>query len=212
MSVEVEIGNGCAKVPAGDWLVGSAQPVASEARFQIKGLKGFVVPDRASVRAFSAQGEGSVWFASAESPFLTRLDALPDEALSLVSAKLLLAPMGARVGARMVRPIPMSFRASFAVTELRGGWAVAATASRVTRVVVEEGKSLMVRPEAVVAWNGQAPTGFCPRLGLLDLILPRGPKNFALDFHGPSVVWFEGGAMPLMNLRQVRRMMGRRIW
>lgn len=67
-----------------------------------------------------------------------------------------------------------------------------ATASRTTRVAVPEGETLSVRPESAVAWTGQRPSGFCPKLGLLDLLLPRGPKNLLLRFHGPCLVWLEG--------------------
>ena len=71
-----------------------------------------------------------------------------------------------------------------------------ATASRTARLQVADGDTLSVRPEAVVAWTGNRPTGFCPKLGLWDILLPRGPKNLLLHFHGPSVVWVEGSNVP----------------
>ena len=71
-----------------------------------------------------------------------------------------------------------------------------ATSSRATRFKVEDGDTLSVRPEAVVAWTGNRPTGFCPKLGLWDFLLPRGPKDLMLHFHGPSVVWVEGANVP----------------
>ena len=67
-----------------------------------------------------------------------------------------------------------------------------ATASRTARVQVGEGDTLSVRPDAAVAWTGNHPTGFCPKLGLFDILLPRGPKDLLLHFHGPCVVWIEG--------------------
>jgi len=177
--------------------VGQAQPVACLGSFAVQGLRGFIVPDRSWVRKFvvAAQPESApcAWFAKADAPFLTRIDVLPDESLHLVSSKLLIAPFSSRVKARNVKLVPMSFRRATVVTEFRFGWVVAATASRVTRVVVDDGQTLTVRPESVVAWSGKDPTGFCPKLSLLDLILPKGPKNLAYTFHGPCVVWFEGG-------------------
>lgn len=187
---EVTIANGCVEAPAGTWLTGDVQPVACRNTVTVRSLKGLIVPDRASLKVVTSSG--TVWCADQRRPFLTRLDALPDEKLSLVSAKLLIAPFEARVGSRNVKLIPMSFRGVTRVTELQSGWAVAATAGRVTRVALTEGESLMVRPEAVVAWVGRDPTGFCPKLTLLDMLLPRGPKRLAFSFHGPSVVWFEG--------------------
>ena len=71
-------------------------------------------------------------------------------------------------------------------------WVVMATASRTCRIQVEDGGTLSVRPEAVVAWTGGAPTGSCRKLGLFDILLPRGPRDLLLDFHGPCIVWAEG--------------------
>ncbi len=67
-----------------------------------------------------------------------------------------------------------------------------ATASRTARLSVDDGDTLSVRPEAVVAWTGQRPTGFCPKLGIWDILLPRGPKDLLFNFHGPCIVWIEG--------------------
>ena len=69
---------------------------------------------------------------------------------------------------------------------------VMATRSRTTRIALADGESLGVRPEAAVAWTGPRPTGFCPRLRLLDVLLPRGPRDLLLHFHGPAIVWIEG--------------------
>ena len=71
-------------------------------------------------------------------------------------------------------------------------WVVMATRSRTTRIALADGESLGVRPEAAVAWTGPRPTGFCPRLRLLDVLLPRGPRDLLLHFHGPAIVWIEG--------------------
>lgn len=82
-----------------------------------------------------------------------------------------------------------------------------ATASRTRRLSVEEGQTLSVRPEAVVAWTGKRPTGFCPKLGVLDMILPRGPKDLLLNFYGPGIVWVEGS-----RRRQSALSRERRVW
>ncbi len=71
-------------------------------------------------------------------------------------------------------------------------WVVMSTASRTARLVVADGESLSVRPESVVAWSGPVPTGFCPKLGLWDVLLPRGPKDLLFNFYGPAIVWVEG--------------------
>ena len=136
--------------------------------------------------------------------------------VSAVSEKVLVAPAAARSGARLVRVVPMSFARSIRVTEFAppsdhptvessdhqttrppdhhtdSSWVVMATRSRTTRVALADGESLGVRPEAAVAWTGARPSGFCPRMRLLDMFLPRGPRDLLLHFHGPSIVWFEG--------------------
>lgn len=216
---EVEIVNGCAMAPGGEWLVGRAQPVACRGAFSVRSLRGLIVPDRTFVRKMECAAASSrtpypsddgragsmnpplAWFARSDAPFLTRLDALPDEPLAVVSEKLLVAPWKSRVGARSVKLVPLSFRRATLVTEFRFGWVVAATKSRVTRVRVDDAQTLTVRPEAVVAWVGKPPTGFCPKLSLLDILLPRGPRNLAFTFHGPCTVWFEGGH-EVLNLRK----------
>lgn len=187
---EAKIENGTAQVGAGEWLMSPVQPAASRGLAVQSGQKGFFVRDRALVRVVKT--EGPAWCAAADRPFLLHLTALPDEPLHLVSAKLLVAPFASRLGARAVKLIPMSFSRATVVTDFASGWVVAATRSRVLRVSIEEGETLSVRPEALVAWIGKDPTGFCPRLTMMDIILPRGPKNLAYTFHGPATVWFEG--------------------
>ena len=107
-----------------------------------------------------------------------------------------------------MRVIPFSIKGAFCVTRFAGPaedapesresgtpesrWVVMATVSRTARVPVADGATLSVRPESVVAWTGPRPSGFCPKLGLGDLLLPRGPKNLLLRFHGPCLVWVEG--------------------
>ena len=196
---EAVIENGTARIEAGTWLVGRAQPAAFFSTVKLSGLKGFIVPDRSAVKV--AATTSTAWCADAEKPFLVRLSALPDESLNVVSAKLLVAPAVARVGARNLKLVPFSFLGTTSVTQLRQGWAVLATRSRVTRIALDEGETLTVRPESLVAWVGKEPTGFCPRLTLLDMLLPRGPRNLAYSFHGPAVVWFEGSVEQSLRRR-----------
>ena len=92
--------------------------------------------------------------------------------------------------------IPMSIKASLCVTVFGEAWVVLATASRTARLQVADGDTLSVRPESVVAWTGNRPTGFCQKLGLWDILLPRGPRDLLLHFYGPSVVWVEGANAP----------------
>jgi len=187
---EAAIENGMAKVPAGKWLMSRLQPAASFGSAAVRSQRGLFVPDRAF--ALSVETSGAAWCADSKRPFLTRLAALPDASLCVVSEKILVAPAESRVKARNVRLVPLSLRRTTAVTEFRFGWAVAATASRVTHVAVAEGETLTVRPESLVAWIGKDPTGYCPKLSALDMILPRQPGNLAFSFHGPCDVWFEG--------------------
>ena len=196
---DVMIESGFAQVTAGEWLAGRAQPTAAHGVFHVAGLKGFIVPDRALVRVVSTR-EGLLCSA-ADAPFLTRLDALPDEKLALVSSKLLIAPQAARTGGRRVKLVPFSLRFAVVVTEFSSGWAVVATRSRTRRVALAEGEVLTVRKESAVAWTGPDPVGFCPKLGLWDFLLPRGPRNLSLTFRGPAVLWIEGSAEEPQRLK-----------
>lgn len=272
----VELASGFAVVGAGAWLFGRAQPAAVRGTLRVRGLKGFVCPDRGALTrgelaesgstavrkaapppfegASGAVGkppaaafEGSLrsplkdasgiapaeeapergrsplptpaqpasdvraadlergeaasnggppesrakaWLSAADRPFLTRIDC--GAPVSAVSDKVLVAPAAARSGARLVKVVPMSLARSLRTTEFSSEWVVMATRSRTTRIALADGESLGVRPEAAVAWTGARPTGFCPRLRLLDVLLPRGPRDLLLHFHGPAIVWVEG--------------------
>lgn len=187
---EALIENGCAKVQAGEWLMGRSQPVACTGPYQKLGLRGFIVQDRSHLVEVRSQHD--LYCASADKPFLCRLDALPDEKLNVISSKLLVAPKESRVGARCVKIIPMCFKRAMPVTEFQKGWVIASTRGRAMRVAVKENETLMVNPESVIAWIGKDPTGFCPKLGIMDILLPRGPRELAFSFHGPCTIWFEG--------------------
>ena len=69
---------------------------------------------------------------------------------------------------------------------------------------MEDGGTLSVRPDAVVAWTGPRPTGFVRRLGIWDVILPRAPRDLMFHFHGPCVVWIEGSSPQLSNFQAFR--------
>jgi len=195
MTVPAKIENGFASVGAGTWLMGRAQPAACLGNAVRRRWKGWRVPDRSKLSLVETSAE--TWCADATRPFLTFVPAAAPA--SVVSEKLLLAPADARSGGSLVRAVPLSARGALTVTEFASGWAVFATRSRTARLVVEDGDTLSVRPESVVAWTGPRPTGFCPKLGLLDLILPRGPRNLLFHFHGPAVVWVEGAVETLLS-------------
>ena len=211
----VELSSGFAVVGAGAWLFGRAQPAAVRGTLRVRGLKGFVCPDRgalsrgelsaekshaesaetAEFKSHAESAEGTeqgprAWCSASACPFLTRIDC--GAPVTAVSDKVLVAPVAARSGACLLRVVPMSFARSIRTTEFSSEWVVMATRSRTVRVALADGESLGVRPEAAVAWTGARPTGFCPRLRLLDILLPRGPRDLLLHFHGPAIVWIEG--------------------
>jgi uncharacterized protein (AIM24 family) len=85
-----------------------------------------------------------------------------------------------------------------------------ATASRTARVQVADGETFSVRPEAAVAWTTRQPTGFCPKLSIWDVLLPRGPRNLLLTFYGPGLVWIEGAANRPTTVQRFNRSMAMR--
>ena len=195
--MEAEIENGFAKVGDGEWIAAAGMPAAFKGTVSplrprrpggVSFWRGVLHPDKSRLAFLSLQG--TMWCAVKARPFLTRIDL--GERVHILTEKLLLAPLASRRDSRLVRVIPFSFRGAFCVTALETGWVLTATASRVTKAVLGEDETLAVKPEAAVAWTGNAPTGFCPRLRARDLFLPRVPKCLALHFHGPSIVWFEG--------------------
>ena len=188
MTDAATIAGGFAEVDAGTWLAGRGQPVAFLGDAVRRRRKGFFLRDRGSLDLVATNGRA--WFSDAARPFLTHIPCAAR--VSAVSAKVLVAPESARSGAELVKVIPMSSKGALCVTSFEREWVVAATASRTTRIAVEEGGTLSVRPGAVVAWTGPRPTGYVRRLGILDVLLPRAPRDLMLHFHGPCVVWAEG--------------------
>lgn len=200
---EVTIENGFALVGAGGWLMGRSQPAAYAPPLRRLRRGGWMVRDRS--RLSHVDVSGHAYCGESTRPFLTHIPCAAQ--ISAVSSKVLVAPAEARTGDFSLKLVPMSAMATICVTEFSREWVVMATAGRVKRVALEDGQTLTVRPEAAVAWTGNRPTGFCPRLGLFDLILPRGPKNLLLDFHGPSIVWFEGVRDGAQRFRAAERRM-----
>ena len=194
--MEAQIESGFARVEDGEWLFAAKQPSAvfgtlAERRppaGEGSWWRRMFQPDRR--RLMFATLSGRAWFGDRERPFLARLDLA--ERVTVATEKLLVAPLASRRTGALLRIVPFSTRGAICTTALETGWAVTATAGRVARAVVAEGETLGVKPEAVVAWTGKPPTGFCPRLRVRDLFLPRAPKCMRLNFHGPCVVWFEG--------------------
>ncbi len=184
------IESGFAEVGAGTWLMGRGQPTAFLGSSVRRRRKGWFLCDRRGLEL--VETSASARCSDSRRPFLTHIPCAAR--ISAVTGKVLVAPASARAGAYLLKVIPMNARSAQCVTEFEREWVVMSTASRTARVSVEEGETLSARPEAVVAWTGNKPTGFCPKLGLLDLVLPRGPKDLFLRFHGPCVVWIEGSS------------------
>lgn len=200
MSDAVTIAGGFAEVGAGSWLMSRGQPVAFFGSAVRRRRMGLFLRDRQNLDLVETSSVAKC--ADARRPFLTHIPCAAP--ISAVSSKVLVAPASARSGSEMMKVVPMSLRNAICITKFvlageegeAGGvssWVVMATASRTARLQVEDGDTLSVRPEAVVAWTGNRPTGFCPKLGVWDIVLPRGPRDLLLHFHGPSVVWTEGG-------------------
>ena len=217
MTDAATIEGGFAEVEAGTWLVGRGQPAACLGEAVRRCRRGWVVRDRAALDLVETAGRA--WFADASRPFLTHIPCAAP--ISAVSRKVLVAPLAAHRGAELVKVVPMSRKGSFEVSKfgsldvLKSGslekgetskpqslktsssaWVVMATVSRTTRVSVEDGATLSVRPAAAVAWTGNRPTGFVRRIGILDVLLPRAPRDLLLHFHGPCIVWVEGARAP----------------
>ena len=210
------IEGGFAEVGAGLWLLGRGQPSAFYGDAVRRRRKGWIVRDRA--RLDLVETTGAAKCADSLRPFLTYIPCAAR--ISAVSDKVLVAPATLRTDSELVKAVPMSTKGALCVTVFGGpgeaaalagpdggegaSWVVMATASRTSRVAVEDGGTLSVRPDAVVAWTGPRPTGFVRRLGIWDAILPRAPRDLMFHFHGPCVVWIEGSSPQLSNFQAFR--------
>ena len=204
MAVPVAIEGGFAEVGAGPWLMGRGQPAAFFGRAVRRSRRGWCVRDRS--RLDLVETTAAAKCASSSRPFLTHIPCAAP--VFAVSDKVLVAPASARRGAETVKVVPMSARGAICVTEFGEEWVVMATAGRTARIAIGDGETLSARPDAVVAWTGRRPTGFCPRLSLLDVLLPRGSRDLLLTFYGPGVVWVEGSKAEGAVSKAVRRAYG----
>lgn len=219
MSATVTIENGFAEVGSGLWLMGRSQPAAFFGKAVRRRRRGWCVRDRSRIDLVETTGAAKC--ADSLRPFLTHIPCAAP--IFAVSDKVLVAPAAAWAGAHAVKSVPMSLKSSLCATEFRQpeeisgagdaqpqsqAWVVMATAGRTARIPLEGDETLSARPESVVAWTGNRPTGFCPKLGILDILLPRGPKDLFLTFYGPSIVWVEGA---FGGMRACRRNIAGRV-
>lgn len=208
----VRIENGFAEVESGLWLMGRGQPAAFFGKALRHRRKGWRVYDRSSLDLVETTATAKC--ADSSRPFLTHIPCA--DTIFAVSGKVLLAPASARRGAQPVRAIPMSAKGALCATTfglpseaqdeptdeltVDSAWVVMATASRTCRIPLDEDQTLSARPEAIVAWTGKCPTGFCPKLSIWDVVLPRGPRDLLFTFYGPGIVWIEGSHSPTLPL------------
>ncbi len=185
-----KIEGGFAEVGAGSWLMGRGQPAAFFGSAVRRRRKGWFLRDRRGLELVETSATAKC--SDSKRPFLTHIPCVAP--ISAVTDKILVAPAASRTGAQLVKVVPMNARSALCVTEFDKEWVVMATSSRTARMSVDDGDTLSARPESVVAWTGRKPTGFCPKLGFWDIILPRGPKDLFFHFHGPCVVWVEGSS------------------
>jgi len=208
MALAVNIEAGFAEVEAGAWLMGRGQPAAFSGTAARRSMRGWRVRDRSMLERVDTTGKARC--ADQTRPFLTHIPC--PESVFAVSWKILVAPAEARSGAEAVKLVPMSMGGALCVTEFgrtaatedSPAWVVMATAGRTARIALADGETISARPDAVVAWTGRRPTGFCPRLRLLDIILPRAPRDLLFTFYGPGVVWIEGTCADLGGCRPSR--------
>lgn len=182
------IENGFASLKAGSWLIRRGQPAVACGKFSITGIKGFFAPDRHYLCVL--QSEQMTHLACSKQPFLTHLVSVG--ALSVLSEKLLVAPLAARTGAKLFRVIPFSGRKAFPVTRIDAEWAIIATASRLKRIVIAENEIVCVKRDAAVAWTGKDPTSVAGRIRMRDLLIPKQNVALSLNFYGPQIIWVEG--------------------
>ena len=192
MALVVKIESGFAEVEAGSWLMGCGQPAAFFGKTVRRRRKGWRVCDRARLDLVETTGASKC--ADSSRPFLTHIPCAAP--VFAVSAKVLVAPAAARKDALFVKAVPLNARNALCVTEFAEEWVVMATAGRTARVSLAEEETLSARPEAVVAWTGKKPTGFCPKISIWDILLPRGPRDLLFTFYGPGIVWIEGASDP----------------
>ena len=188
MALKVTIEGGFAEVEAGLWLMSCGQPAAFFGKAVRRRRRGWCMRDRSRLELVETTAVAKC--ADSSRPFLTHIPCAAP--IFAVSGKVLVAPTSARKDAHLVKMVPMSARNALCVTEFGEEWVVMATAGRTERIAITDDETLSVKPEAVVAWTGKSPTGFCQKLSLWDILLPRGARNLLLTFYGPGIGWIEG--------------------
>ena len=139
----------------------------------------------------AAKRSAELYYSSATRPFLTPITIPLDTTVSVVSDKLLVAPRAAVLRKRLRRLIPFSFKNALRYHEVTAPWAVCCSQSRVERITLAEDETATLDVSSLVAWSGNPPNGFIPRLSMCDIFIPK-KVNLQLRFFGPAVIYFEG--------------------
>ena len=140
--------------------------------------------------------KGTLWLGFQNRPYVTTLPSAGDHVI-VRSEFLLFAELSQRIRGNRLRLVPGSMRKVLTLTELqadeKGLSPVVCTASPLNEARLEEGETLHVSPNSLVAWSGcPMPTAFCSHLRFRDLFVPRLPETLTLDFTGPGRVFFQG--------------------
>ena len=152
--------------------------------------------------------KGTLWLGFQNRPYVTTLPSAGENVI-VRSEFLLFAELSQRVCGDRLRLVPGSMRKVFTLTELKPNDSVQSpvvcTASPLNEARLEEGETLHVSPNSVVAWSGcPKPTAFCSHLRFRDLFLPRLPETLTLDFTGPGRVFFQGAEQPLRGAKSLK--------
>ena len=230
MTSQVAIEGGFAEVAAGAWLMGRGQPAAFFGRAVRRRRAGWRVRDRSALDLVETTAAAKCADASRPflthipcaapvfavsgkvlvAPAAARKDAHLVKVVPMSAKRALCVTEFAQFDAEQPPNHPTTQPPNHLTTQPpnhlttqppnQSAWVVMATASRTCRMPLEDGQTLSVRPEAVVAWTGKMPTGFCPKLSIWDVILPRGPRDLLFTFYGPGVVWAEGSSHQATSL------------
>ena len=143
--------------------------------------------------------KGTLWLGFQNRPYVTTLPSAGENVI-VRSEFLLFAELSQRVRGDRLHLVPGSMRKVFTLTELQPCEGmpspVVCTASPLNEARLEEGETLHVSPNSLVAWSGcPRPTAFCSHLRFRDLFVPRLPETLTLDFTGPGRVFFQGAAV-----------------
>lgn len=153
--------------------------------------------------------KGTLWLGFQNRPYVTTLPSAGDHVI-VRSEFLLFAELSQRIRGNRLRLVPGSMRKVLTLTELqadeKGLSPVVCTASPLNEARLEEGETLHVSPNSLVAWSGcPMPTAFCSHLRFRDLFVPRLPETLTLDFTGPGRVFFQGTELGVTAASRRRR-------